>query len=94
MISEPHDKDKMPKFYNCGKSGHLQADHWHMKTWREECECTNWRCKDTELNAVSTLHKTTGNLIVKGFIKNKPATFTVDTVSIVRPDLVLSLIHI
>ena len=76
--------------YNCGKSSHLQADRWQTKNRREERECTNWRCKDTELHTVSTLYKTTGNLIVNGLMKDKQAAFTVDTgstVSVVRPDL-------
>ena len=29
--------------------------------------------------SLRSMHKTTGNLIVKGFIKDKPAAFTVDT---------------
>ena len=36
-------------------------------------DAKTWNC------TVSMLHKTTGNLIVKGIIKDKPAAFTVDT---------------
>ena len=41
-----------------------------------------------ELHTVSTLHKTTGNLIVKGLIKDKPTAFIDDTVFIVHPGIV------
>ena len=42
-------------------------------------------------HTVSTLHKTSGKLIVNGFAEGKTSSFTVDTgatVSIVRPDLI------
>lgn len=42
-------------------------------------------------STVSLLHEIRGNLIVKGFIEDKPAAFTVDmdaTVSTICPDVV------
>ena len=58
---------------------------------REESDRNNCRSKASQQHTVSTLHKTSRNLIVNGFAEGKPTSFTVDTgatVSIVHPDLV------
>ena len=63
---------------------------------REGCEHTNWRNNAPEQHTVSTLHKTSGNLIMSGHVEDKPISFTVDMgplhahsiVSITCPDLV------
>ena len=39
--------------------------------------------KATEQHTVSTLHKTSGNLIVNGLTEGKPTSFTVNTAATV-----------
>ena len=67
QLHERQEKERRPKCYNCRKHGHLQVDHLEKKIPREESDCTNWRNEDPEQHIVSTLHKTSGNLIVNGF---------------------------
>ena len=75
---EPKDKDRRPKCYNCGKRGHLQVDVWEKKIPKEGSDRTNWRSKAPEQHTVSTLHKTSGNLIVNGFAEGEQTSFTVE----------------
>ena len=69
----------------------LQADCWGNKILWEGCDRTTWINKVLEQHTVSTLYKTSENLIVNGLSDGKQTSFTYDTcatVSVVRSDSV------
>ena len=69
--SQRFEKDRRPKCNNCGKRGHLQVDCREKKIPIEESDRTNWKSKAPEQHTVSTLHKTSGNLIFSVHINDK-----------------------